>query len=74
MSAIGVMCCEQLGGNGGGVGGKGGEAGWLGDSGGGTELWWGAEFGMDHVAGFAKEVDVDFVIDEFVSLAAEGVA
>ena len=29
---------------------------------------------MDHVAGFAKEVDVDFVIDEFVSLAAEGVA
>ena len=29
---------------------------------------------MDHVAGFAKEVDVDFVIDDFVSLAAEGVA
>ena len=55
----------------GGVCGERWEAWILGGGCGCTKLWWCSVFGVDHVSGVAKEIDIDFVVNNFIPLSTK---
>ena len=71
MADICIFSCNQLVWYDGGVCGDGGVARDLRDVSRDAMLWGCAVFGVYHVAGFAKEVDVEFVVDYSIELTAE---